>query len=79
MVEGNGNSNGNGARVGTERVKQGLAQMLKGGVIVRKLVFAIPAPWGLCSCGLLSIEWFETCWTDDAGTRHLHSDSDGVR
>lgn len=47
MVEGNGNSNGNGARVGTERVKQGLAQMLKGGVIVRKLVFAIPAPWGV--------------------------------
>jgi pyridoxal biosynthesis lyase PdxS len=32
MVESNG-SNG-GARVGTDRVKQGLAQMLKGGVIV---------------------------------------------
>ena len=31
---GNGNGNGNGARVGTDRVKQGLAQMLKGGVIV---------------------------------------------
>jgi len=30
----NGNGNGNGARVGTSRVKQGLAQMLKGGVIV---------------------------------------------
>jgi pyridoxal 5'-phosphate synthase pdxS subunit len=29
------NGNGNGApRVGTDRVKQGLAQMLKGGVIV---------------------------------------------
>ena len=28
------NGNGNGAQVGTLRVKQGLAQMLKGGVIV---------------------------------------------
>lgn len=34
MTGTNGNGNGNGARVGTDRVKQGLAQMLKGGVIV---------------------------------------------
>jgi hypothetical protein len=35
MTETNGNGNGNGsARVGTSTVKQGLAQMLKGGVIV---------------------------------------------
>ena len=33
-TNGNGNGNGNGAQVGTARVKQGLAQMLKGGVIV---------------------------------------------
>lgn len=33
----NGNGNGNGsARVGTSTVKQGLAQMLKGGVIVSR-------------------------------------------
>ena len=30
----NGSSNGNGAKVGTDTVKMGLAQMLKGGVIV---------------------------------------------
>jgi len=30
----NGNGGNGGARVGTGRVKQGLAQMLKGGVIV---------------------------------------------
>jgi hypothetical protein len=35
MTGSNGNgSNGNEAQVGTLRVKQGLAQMLKGGVIV---------------------------------------------
>ena len=28
------NGNGNGAKIGTDKVKQGLAQMLKGGVIV---------------------------------------------
>ena len=34
-TNGNGNGNGNGApKVGTDTVKQGLAQMLKGGVIV---------------------------------------------
>lgn len=35
-TNGNGNSNGNGSQttIGTVRVKQGLAQMLKGGVIV---------------------------------------------
>jgi pyridoxal biosynthesis lyase PdxS len=33
MTESNGNGNGS-ARVGTTIVKQGLAQMLKGGVIV---------------------------------------------
>eukprot|EP00984_Skeletonema_dohrnii_P010029 scaffold3877_cov94-Skeletonema_dohrnii-CCMP3373.AAC.4 len=27
------NGNGNGAKIGTDKVKQGLAQMLKGGVI----------------------------------------------
>jgi hypothetical protein len=30
-------TNGNGAQVGTLKVKQGLAQMLKGGVIVSSL------------------------------------------
>ena len=34
MTGTNGNGNGNGATIGTSRVKQGLAQMLKGGVIV---------------------------------------------
>jgi pyridoxal 5'-phosphate synthase pdxS subunit len=35
MTGTNGNGNGNGApKVGTDTVKQGLAQMLKGGVIV---------------------------------------------
>lgn len=35
MTGTNGNGNGNGsAKVGTSTVKQGLAQMLKGGVIV---------------------------------------------
>ena len=29
-----GTANGNGAKIGTVTVKQGLAQMLKGGVIV---------------------------------------------
>ena len=29
-------TNGNGVKVGTDRVKQGLAQMLKGGVIVSR-------------------------------------------
>jgi hypothetical protein len=33
----NGGSPSTAARVGTDRVKQGLAQMLKGGVIVRNL------------------------------------------
>lgn len=33
MTGTNGNGNGS-AKVGTDRVKQGLAQMLKGGVIV---------------------------------------------
>ena len=39
MAGSNGNGNGNGsAVVGTSTVKQGLAQMLKGGVIVSCLV-----------------------------------------
>ena len=33
-MTGTNGSNGNGAKVGTDKVKQGLAQMLKGGVIV---------------------------------------------
>ena len=37
MVGTNG-SNGNGAKVGTDTVKMGLAQMLKGGVIVSLLL-----------------------------------------
>ena len=38
MTGTNGNGNGNGsAVVGTSTVKQGLAQMLKGGVIVSRL------------------------------------------
>ena len=31
------NGNGNGAKIGTDKVKQGLAQMLKGGVIVSSI------------------------------------------
>ena len=39
MVGSNGvNGNGPSARVGTDTVKQGLAQMLKGGVIVSTIV-----------------------------------------
>jgi hypothetical protein len=38
MTGTNGNGNGS-ARVGTDKVKQGLAQMLKGGVIVSFFVF----------------------------------------
>lgn len=38
MAGTNGNGNGTAPRVGTDRVKQGLAQMLKGGVIVSTLV-----------------------------------------
>ena len=38
MTGTNGNGNGNGApKVGTDTVKQGLAQMLKGGVIVSSI------------------------------------------
>jgi len=33
-TNGNGNGNGGAPKVGTDTVKQGLAQMLKGGVIV---------------------------------------------
>lgn len=33
-MTGTNGTNGNGAKIGTEKVKQGLAQMLKGGVIV---------------------------------------------
>ena len=33
------NGNGNGAKIGTDKVKQGLAQMLKGGVIVSFKMF----------------------------------------
>lgn len=36
-TNGNGN-NGNGAKVGTDTVKQGLATMLKGGVIVSQFL-----------------------------------------
>lgn len=40
-MTGNGNGeNGNGAKIGTSKVKQGLAQMLKGGVIV-----SLPKPF----------------------------------
>lgn len=38
MAGTNGNGNGNGAKIGTDKVKQGLAQMLKGGVIVSCLL-----------------------------------------
>jgi pyridoxal biosynthesis lyase PdxS len=37
MTGTNNNGSGNGATVGTDRVKMGLAQMLKGGVIVSRL------------------------------------------
>jgi len=33
-MTGTNGANGNGATIGTTKVKQGLAQMLKGGVIV---------------------------------------------
>ena len=37
----NGNGNGEAARIGTTKVKQGLAQMLKGGVIVSRRLAAV--------------------------------------
>jgi pyridoxal biosynthesis lyase PdxS len=47
MTETNGNGNGNGsARVGTITVKQGLAQMLKGGVIVSVINIEISMVYG---------------------------------
>jgi hypothetical protein len=52
MVEANGsnglnggNGNGNGTLTGTDRVKQGLAQMLKGGVIVSQLTPSYRQPF----------------------------------
>lgn len=49
MTGTNGNGNGNGStRVGTSTVKQGLAQMLKGGVIVSPVDVEI-SPWRI-SC-----------------------------
>ena len=38
-MAGTNGSNGNGAKIGTEKVKQGLAQMLKGGVIVSDFLY----------------------------------------
>ena len=47
-TNGNGNGNGNGhARVGTSTVKQGLAQMLKGGVIVSEVLRIKPPEWSI--------------------------------
>ena len=42
------NGNGNGAKIGTDKVKQGLAQMLKGGVIVSFHACSIQADRILC-------------------------------
>ena len=38
-MTGTNGSNGNGAKIGTDKVKQGLAQMLKGGVIVSSFFY----------------------------------------
>jgi hypothetical protein len=46
MTGTNGNGNGVHATIGTDRVKMGLAQMLKGGVIVSTL-YSIPSSWNL--------------------------------
>lgn len=45
-MNGEAAANGNGGAVGTFRVKAGLAQMLKGGVIM-----------GACVCGFVMAEW----------------------
>ena len=42
------NGNGNGAKIGTDKVKQGLAQMLKGGVIVSFHACLNKRIWILC-------------------------------
>lgn len=62
-------SNGNGsARVGTDRVKQGLAQMLKGGVIVSMVPNADRVDMCVCVCALWivvlrvkAVRVYETC------------------
>jgi len=54
MVGSNGvNGNGPSARVGTDTVKQGLAQMLKGGVIVSNIV------WIVLDCGRANANFLE--------------------
>ncbi len=58
MAGTNGNgSNGNGAKIGTDKVKQGLAQMLKGGVIVSFHRCCVV----FCSLGLLSLRTTVYC------------------
>ena len=44
MMGSNGTNGNNGAQIGTDRVKQGLAQMLKGGVIVSGWHAFVPPP-----------------------------------
>ena len=51
-MAGSNGSNGNGAKVGTDKVKQGLAQMLKGGVIVS---------YDWCVDVLLFVGWMHVC------------------
>jgi len=58
-MTGSSNGNGNGsARVGTDRVKQGLAQMLKGGVIVSSVLLLMLCVYLLSIYHLSDV----SCW-----------------
>ena len=57
MTGTNGNGNGNGATIGTSRVKQGLAQMLKGGVIVSAALVDVNQDDSCFACA-----WSERCF-----------------
>lgn len=57
MTGTNGANGSNGATIGTAKVKQGLAQMLKGGVIVSSRVCCIlTRPYAplFCGCGFMA-------------------------
>lgn len=58
-MAGSNGSNGNGAKVGTDKVKQGLAQMLKGGVIVSCIL--------MCRCIVLFDGFMHVCSMSSGG------------
>ena len=86
MAGTNGNGNGNGsAVVGTSTVKQGLAQMLKGGVIVSRLMvveevgflFGIPSGNREIETAHLGLDNLRPVMSDDGGSLSLSSDEIG--